>query len=269
MWQIVAFRYIFHEVFWGLILWGYRVLIRNCIGLETGGEALLMGRVVTAKAIYARFLLVQLKGFGQIIAINFFDALMTFFMRAVYVIYDEWFMQLQYGYRASKALISTEEENYLRTFEAQAETFASAPSVFITGGLLLFGHFQPVVGQTIVASKVIIDIVVQLITNFVADWVSLSSIDRPPQKMVLIFGYYIRSLTLHLPETFLPPPPSRWFTALDGGGGQVLRRKPLEDLQEEDAELDHQDVRCADHCHRHVHGCIGLRTLLPKKVCSR
>ena len=119
MWQIVAFRYIFHEVFWGLILWGYRVLIRNCIGLETGGEALLMGRVVTAKAIYARFLLVQLKGFGQIIiAINFFDALMTFFMRAVYVIYDEWFMQLQYGYRASKALISTEEEKYLRTFEA-------------------------------------------------------------------------------------------------------------------------------------------------------
>ena len=96
---------------------------------------------------------------------------------------------LQYGNRASKALISTEEENYLRTFEAQAETFASAPSVFITGGLLLFGHFQPVAGQTIAHTKVVIDIVVQLITNFVADWVSLSSIDRSPSLLKRWFGF--------------------------------------------------------------------------------
>ncbi len=116
--------------------------------------------------------MLQLKGFGQIIAINLFDALMQFMMRALYVIYDEWFMQLQYGNRAAKAIIATEEENYLRTFEAQAESFASAPSVFVTGGLLLLGHFQPVPGELVHTSKVIIDIVVQLCTNFVSDWVS-------------------------------------------------------------------------------------------------
>ena len=173
VWQVIAFRYLFHEIFWGFILWGYRIFIRNCIGLEVGAEALLLVKVIASKAIFARFLLVQLKGFGQIIAINLFDAIMTFFMRALYVIYDEWFMQLQYGNRASKAIIATAEENHLRTFEAQAETLTSAPSVFVTGGLLLLGHFQPITGELVNHTKVIMDIVVQLVTNFISDWVSL------------------------------------------------------------------------------------------------
>ncbi|QDZ20383.1 hypothetical protein HOP50_04g29000 [Chloropicon primus] len=178
VWQIVLFRYVFHEIFWGIVLWGYRVIIRNSMGLDAGAEALLMCKVVTVKAIYAKFLLVQLKGFGQIIAINFFDALMNFFMRSLYVIYDEWFMNMQYGNRAAKAIISTQEENYLRTFEAQAETFASAPAVFITGGLLLFGHFQPVAGEAVNHTKVIIDIAVQLVTNFASDWLSMVAEDK-------------------------------------------------------------------------------------------
>ena len=70
----MLFRYVFHEIFWGVVLWGYRIVLRNCLGLDTGAQGLLIGRLVTMKAIYSKFLLVQLKGFGQIIAINIFDA---------------------------------------------------------------------------------------------------------------------------------------------------------------------------------------------------
>ena len=178
VWQIIAFRYIFHEFFWSVVLLSYRNIIRNCVGLETGAEALLMARCVTTKAIYARFLLVQLKGFGQIIAINFFDAVMSLLTRSLYAIYDEWYMQLQYGNRAAKAVIATAEENYLRTFEAQASTLASAPSVFLTGGLLLFGHFQPVAGEVVNTAKVVIDIVLQLATNFISDWLAMVAEDK-------------------------------------------------------------------------------------------
>ena len=100
MWQIVLFRYVFHEIFWGVVLWGYRIVLRNCLGLDTGAQGLLIGRLVTMKAIYSKFLLVQLKGFGQIIAINIFDALLNFFLRSLYVIYDEWFMNMQVRFSA-------------------------------------------------------------------------------------------------------------------------------------------------------------------------
>ena len=171
-WQILVFRYCVHELYWGIVLWGYRVMIRNAIGLRPGGEALFIGRAVCARAIYSRFLLIQLKGFGEIFIINIFDALMALLMRSLYVVYDEWFLNIQYGNRAAKALISTQEESMLRTFEAQADSFASGPSVFLTGALMIFGHFTPIAGQPVDQVKVWLEVIIQIVTNFFVDTVS-------------------------------------------------------------------------------------------------
>ena len=173
MWEKMLTRLVLHRLLWEACLCVMRFAARQYQNYDYNTGGAFMGYIHSYYSIFGRFMLLQLQGPGQVFFINLALSLLTLCFRVLCTEFDEFIMVLQHGTRATRAIVSTENEAKLRAHETYSSMVAEYSGIIIAG---VFGRMyliQSSPGQVPAVSQVAVDTSVQLVMAFLVDYAVL------------------------------------------------------------------------------------------------
>ena len=166
-------RLVLHPFLWETTLFLGRFCIRQLRNFNYDVGCTYLGVLHAFYSLYGRFLLLQLRGAGEMIMINLALGIVGLFVRALFAAFDEFMLKAQHGPRPTAAYIATVQEAKLRAHESYAQSVAEFPSIVVASFFSVLVKVKASPTDAINMNRVATEVILQVLMLLAFDYASL------------------------------------------------------------------------------------------------